>query len=123
MSHDEAAIEAEIEAKGLNAPRLSPEMIDAQIRGAEFHVFVGTELTVCRLELSNGFSVTGYSAAASPENFDAELGQKIAQGNARSHIWPLEGYLLKEVLHVIATNPDPEIVEAFKKYKAVRFAR
>ena len=31
MSKDEQAIEAEIQAKGLNAPRLSPEKIDAVI--------------------------------------------------------------------------------------------
>lgn len=61
-------------------------------------MFGDTCLTVCCLVLRNGFTVTGESACASPENFDAEIGRKIAYDNARSKIWQLEGYLLKERL-------------------------
>ncbi len=98
MSKDEQAIEAEIQAKGLNAPRLTPAAIDATIAGEDYHVFPGTTLTVCALKLRNGFIVTGESAAASPENFNEEVGRKIARENARAKIWPLEGYLLREKL-------------------------
>ncbi len=98
MSKDEAAIEAEIQAKGLDAPRLTPAQIDAAIAGEDFHVFPGTTLTVCALVLRNGFVVTGESAAASPANFDEEIGRKIARDNARQKIWALEGYLLRERL-------------------------
>jgi hypothetical protein len=55
-------------------------------------------LTFCVLVLRNGFTVTGESACASPENFDAELGRKIARQNAEQKIWPLMGYALKERL-------------------------
>ena len=55
-------------------------------------------LTVCCLTLSNGYTVTGESACASPENFNAEIGEKIAFDNARAKIWALEGYLLKQKL-------------------------
>lgn len=55
-------------------------------------------LTFCVLVLRNGFTVTGESACASPENFDAELGRKIARQNAISKVWPLMGYALKERL-------------------------
>lgn len=96
---DENAIEAEIQAKGLNAPRLSPAMIDAVIVDEDFHVFPGTTLTVCCLKLRNGYTVTGESAAASPSNFDADLGRKIARDNARNKIWSLEGYALRERIH------------------------
>ena len=99
MSKDEQAVEAEIQAKGLNAPRLSPEKIDAVITGEDYHVFPGTTLTVCCLKLRNGFTVTGESACASPENFDAELGRKIARQNAVNKMWPLMGYALKQRLH------------------------
>ena len=56
-------------------------------------------LTFCVLILRNGFTVTGESACASPENFDAEVGRKIARANAVNKIWPLMGYALKEQLH------------------------
>lgn len=56
-------------------------------------------LTFCVLVLKNGFTVTGESACASPENFDPEIGRKVAYENARNKIWMLEGYLLKEKLY------------------------
>jgi len=55
-------------------------------------------LTFCVLVLRNGFTVTGESACVSPENFDAEIGRKIARQNAVQKIWPLMGYALKESL-------------------------
>lgn len=66
----EPEIEAEIRKKGLNAPRLTPDMIDALIADEAYWVPIGTTLTVCVLTLRNGFCVTGTSAAASPQNFD-----------------------------------------------------
>lgn len=55
-------------------------------------------LTFCVLVLRNGFTVTGESACASPENFDAELGRKIARQNAVAKIWPLLGFRLRDKL-------------------------
>jgi hypothetical protein len=98
MNHNEQAIEKEINDKGLNAPRLNPEHIDAQIAAEQFYVFPHTTLTVCALTLRNGFFVVGESAAASPENFNEEIGRKISRENARNKIWALEGYLLRERL-------------------------
>ena len=106
MSNNEQAIEQEIQAKGLTAPRLTPALIDAAINDEDYHVFGKTCLTVCCLTLTNGFTVTGESACASPENFNAEIGRKIAKENARNKIWQLEGYLLKQKLFE-AQNPMP----------------
>lgn len=98
MSKDEQQIEAEIQKKGLNAPRLTPDAIDATITSEQYHVFPGTTMTICALTLRNGYIVTGESAAASPDNFDKDIGRKIARDNARNKIWALEGYLLREKL-------------------------
>jgi hypothetical protein len=95
---NDATVEAEILAKGLTAPRVTPDRIDKVILSEAFHVFPGTTVTVCCLTLANGFTVIGESACASPANFDAELGQKIARDNARGKIWALEGYALRERL-------------------------
>jgi len=95
---NENEIEQEIQNKELNAPRLTPELIDEVIKDTYYHVVPNTTLTLCVLTLQNGFHVTGESAAASIENFDKELGEKIAFQNAREKIWAFEGYLLKQRL-------------------------
>lgn len=92
-------IEEEIVKKGLTAPRITPERIDEIIVKMDSHVFEGSQFTVVCLTLENGFTVTGESACASPENFNAELGMKIAVDNAKNKIWMLEGYLLKQRLY------------------------
>lgn len=118
------SIEQEIQSKGKTAPRVTPQHIESII--AECHyINVGESvqagwpdksamddcspalnlLTICVLVLRNGFTVTGESACASPENFDAEIGRKIARDNAVQKIWPLEGYLLKQQLHDSSTTP------------------
>lgn len=95
---NETEIEREIQSKGLTAPRLTGDQIDGVIVGEQFHVFEGSQLTVCCLTLKNSFTVTGESACVSPENFDPEIGKGIARANAREKIWALEGYLLRELL-------------------------
>ena len=115
-------LELEIQAKGLTAPRITPADIEANI--ASVHYFSAAQgvagwnmcaepgelltemttnsplhlLTFCVLVLKNGFTVTGESACASPENFDAEIGRKIARENAVAKVWPLMGYALREKL-------------------------
>lgn len=97
MQNDDQ-IEAMIQAAGKTAPRLTPGQIDAAIVSEMYHVFPDTTLTIAALTLRNGYIVTGESASASPENFDAAIGRKIARDNARNKIWALEGYLLRERL-------------------------
>ncbi len=62
-------------------------------------------LTFCVLVLQNGFTVTGESACASPENFDADIGRKVARENAEQKIWMLEGYALKQRLFEAGNEP------------------
>jgi len=113
---DDSAIEQEIKAKGLTAPRITPADIEANIisehyftagQGAEASCcsapVIGVQqalhlLTFCVLVLRNGFTVTGESACASPENFDADVGKKIARQNAVNKVWPLMGYELRSKL-------------------------
>lgn len=115
-------IQNEIEAKGLHAPRVTPADIEAEIAheyygsGSDFHDPAdGREedrttlkcLTFCVLVLKNGFTVTGESACASPENFDAEIGRKIARQNAIAKIWPLLGFSLRDAIHEDQTKRAP----------------
>lgn len=117
-------IEKEIQEKGLTAPRITPEAVEENISSeVYFTAQHGVEgaiqalelhsrhpdggvnisslrlLTFCVLVLRNGFTVTGESACASPENFNAEIGRKIAKQNAVQKIWPLMGYELQSKLN------------------------
>lgn len=113
-------IEKEIVAKGKTAPRVTVEHILSTVASEHYFTagdgFAGAAaltakegdiisapesldlLTFCVLVLKNGFTVTGESACASPENFDAGIGRNIAKQNAVNKIWLLEGYLLKQRL-------------------------
>lgn len=126
------AIEQEVQAKGKTAPRVTPADIEANI--ASEHYFTAEEgalwrkprtagvvfdlppalslLTFCVLVLRNGFTVTGESACASPENFDTEIGRKIARANAVNKIWPLMGYALKQSLHDAAVPSATDLFSA-----------
>jgi Phage protein (N4 Gp49/phage Sf6 gene 66) family len=121
---NDQTIEQEIQTKGLTAPRVTPADIEANILSEHYFTagdgYCGAAsldlsessgepptlappealdlLTFCVLILRNGFTVTGESACASPENFDADLGRKIARQNAINKVWPLMGYALKERL-------------------------
>lgn len=99
LSMSDQDIEQEIQDKGLTAPRITPQHIEQMVVGEEYHRFPHTTVTVCCLFLHNGFTVVGESACASSDNFDEELGKKIARDNAKQKIWALEGYLLKQKLH------------------------
>ena len=120
------AIEQEIQAKGKTAARVTPADIEANI--VSEHYFTAGDgyagalsiseefaekqdaervinppeqldlLTFCVLVLRNGFTVTGESACASPENFDADIGRKVARQSAVQKIWPLMGYELRSKL-------------------------
>lgn len=96
--NNENNIEKEIQSKGLTAPRLTPTLIDNTIKQEKYYRLTDV-LTVCVLTLRNGFTVTGESACASPENYNEAIGNKIARENAREKIWLLEGYLLKQKLY------------------------
>ena len=96
---DEAELEKEIQAKGLVAPRLTPDAIDEQIVGEQYWRPDRTTMTVCALQLRNGFVVIGESAAASAANFDEGIGRRIARENARKKIWQFEGYRLCQHLY------------------------
>jgi hypothetical protein len=88
-------------AKGMTAPRIKPEDLDAALDPAvppQFHVFPGTTTTVCLITLKNGFTLTGESSCADPSNFDEKIGREVAFKEARNKLWPLLGFMLKESL-------------------------
>ncbi len=96
---NEKQIEQEIQDKGLNAPRLTPDHIDSVIAGETYTNLPDGRTVICQLTLQNGYTIDGKSACVSKENFNQEIGNKIARQNAREKIWELEGYLLKEKLY------------------------
>lgn len=79
------------------APRVTLDSIESKIRDTSYYVHAGM-LTICILQMANGFFITGESACASPANFNAELGRRIAREAAIRKAWAFEGYVLREAL-------------------------
>lgn len=79
------------------APRVTSESMEAKIISTEYIVHDNI-LTLCIIQMLNGFYVVGEAAPASPANFNAELGRKFAYENAIRQLWKLEGYALREQL-------------------------
>lgn len=106
------SLEREIQAKADKAPRVTPQALLDEIVSEHYHspqqagdqAWTGdangalNTLTICVLVLRNGFTVIGHSACASPENFNAEIGRRIARENAEREIWPLLGFRLRDEL-------------------------
>ena len=117
-----SSIQEDIEARASVAPRVTPADVENEI--ASEHYFTAADgyrsapcfdpngqptdclpppaplelLTFCVLVLRNGFTVTGESACASPQNFDAEIGRRVARQNAVNKVWPLLGFRLRDRL-------------------------
>lgn len=98
----DAEMEREIQTLGLTAPRVTPDQIDALMRGVRYEVQVvpGTTTTLATAIAANGFTLAiGMTACADPANFNAELGAKYAikdaEAKARQELWKLEGWRLK----------------------------
>jgi hypothetical protein len=100
----EGQIEQEIQNLGLTKGlRLTPQTIDEIVASAEdfyWHV-PGTTMVVCALRLTTGYVVIGEAACIEPENFDYNLGCKIARDKARDKLWALEGYLLANIREAV----------------------
>lgn len=117
----EQHLEQELQARGLTAPRITPDHIDQLLEKAQvgFWQPEGTTLTICVIQLPNGFCVTGESAAASPENFQEDIGQELAFKKARDKVWELEGYRLKSELHAMeeatfVVEPESTVAEQLR---------
>ena len=97
------AIEQEIVAKGLTAPRVTPSDIEANIVAVEFVKHVSNSGQVLRwavITTCNGFAVVGKpSCAVSKENDNAEIGNQVALANSKDELWPLMVYELRSKLN------------------------
>ena len=114
------AVEQEIQAKGLTAPRVTREDMIANIANTEIvkHVSVtGQVLRWAILTAKNGFAVTGKpSCSVSSKNDNEEIGVKIAIENAEGEMWALMGYALKQRLHDTGGHTEDENFEHFLSY-------
>ena len=113
--------EDELIAKA-TGPRVTKEELEANVAGyGIFNVYEALTalgvpaldatklLTIAVVTTKNGFTVVGESACAWPANFDADIGGRLALGDAKNKLWALMGYHLKEQLF---TNTHPSQGEA-----------
>ena len=118
MTNSLQATDAASEAVAV-APRVRLADIEAAIEGVYYttaqralsdevieidHLAQLSLLTICVVVMRNGFTVIGKSAPASPENFNADLGKRLAYEDAVRQLWPLMGFALRERLSETAAN-------------------
>ena len=119
MSTTDESIEQEIQAKGLTAPRVTPADIEANI--ASEHYFTAADgarmspegnwpihnlntgslglITICVLITRNGMRLVGVNEGpVSIQNFDADMGRRMARQKAIDQLWPMLGYELRTKL-------------------------
>ena len=87
------------------APRVTPEEVDAAVIKQEFTLLPDGRTTVCTLTLDNGFTVHGESSCVRIENFDEGIGRSVASKNAENEVWKFLGFRLAERLHREARGP------------------
>lgn len=98
-SEAELQLEDQLKAMGLDAPRVTPAMVDSLIEGVEYHNLSDTHI-VCKITMLGGrFHVIGESSTVSKENFKQSVGEEISYRKARDQVWPLAGLLLANDLH------------------------
>lgn len=107
-SKSEATLEAQLQALGLKAPRVTPAMVDAMVESVTFYELTDTH-TLCKITLFGGrFTTTGESSTVSKENFDPKLAETKSYENARNKVWPIAGAILANDLHNFRLPLDEE---------------
>lgn len=103
-------LEQDIQAKGLTAPRITSDQIEALMERVTCSAsrVPGTTLMVMHAFLDDKFYLaSAHSAYVSPENFNEQIGFQIAHEKiiplVKDKLWELEGYRLFREL-----NPDVE---------------
>jgi|KBSSwiStaDraftv2_1062776.scaffolds.fasta_scaffold186152_3 hypothetical protein len=98
----------ELGAAGAKYPRVKLSDIEAAIERV-YYITAGEALgvaddpalgvlTLCFVQMHNGFVFVGKAAPASPENFDREKGRTFAYEDAVRQIWPHMGFALRDRL-------------------------
>ncbi len=82
--------------RGKTMNSINTEFLQQQIADTAYHQLDGTTITITVIKLHSGFTVTGESACVDPNNFDVEIGKKIAYENAFDKLWQLFGFELKQ---------------------------
>lgn len=85
-------------AKG-QAPRVTLEEVRAAIKQVSYTVLPNGRTTVCQITLDNDFTVEDSSACVCADNYDAEIGERIAYENTLNEVWKVLGFRLADRLH------------------------
>jgi hypothetical protein len=67
------------------------------------------QLTLCVLQLRNGFTVTGESICADAEQFDAAAGRAYARTKAVEKAWEVMAYERRQRLHEFNSVTDANV--------------
>lgn len=107
MNATEQQLQMDIDVKPY--PKVTQDMVEAEVKSYSFHVFEGTTMTVCCITLKNGFTVLGEAACVDPHNFDRSIGERLALKDAKAKIWPLLGFRLRDQITAAHEKYGPPV--------------
>lgn len=90
------------------APKVTVNEVEGEIVN-EYYCNVGSavkapvasplyNVTLCILELRNGFTIIGKSACVVAANFNEDIGRQLAREDAVKQVWPFLGFRLADTL-------------------------
>jgi hypothetical protein len=74
--------------------KITPEIIRENI--FDYRFYVDGVLTICVLEMRNGFKFVGHSACADPAEYSQTVGEKLAYDDAFRQTWSHMGFMLRD---------------------------
>ena len=77
----------------IDTKKVTKDFLESEIDKVEYNRLGGT-LTHCTIYTHDGFTFTGESACVDPEQFDEEIGKRIAYKMAFDKMYPHYGFLL-----------------------------
>lgn len=75
--------------------KITEEYLQKFISAIQYYHFPFTNITVCCIICTNGYSEIGYSACIDPNEFDEELGKQYAKENAEKKLKEKLAFYLK----------------------------
>ena len=79
-------------------PVVTQGLVESMVHAVEYHKFQDTNVIMCALKLTNGFTVTGMSACLPTTEFDPNAGMAYAREQAEGKLREMLGFMVYDLI-------------------------